>query len=583
MVSRYLTYDSRDGLRWQIPQWLKTLLALIIAALLLLLAALLGNLLSSPQETIQGIASAAPSLTTVPAPTAAANPTYTPPPDATPLPTYTPHPSYTPNPTYTPSPNAAPLPAFPPPASATDPTDASAPVSAPYPTHTPYPTQTMAPNVTIYPTFTPAPSATPYPSQTLHLTLTPYPTQTLAPHVTLYPTHTPLPSATPYPSPTLRPTQTPYPTQTPAPPATPYPSPTPYPTQTPYPTSAPGSSTAPRTSRTPTPTHTHTPTPTPTTVHTPTNTPTPTPTLTPTRTHTPTPTPTIVHTPTNTPTPTPTLTHTPTPTRTHTPTPTHTPTIVHTPTNTPTPSPTPDTGTFAHVFIPNANIIFLADTSASFTEELHTIRIDLIRLISHADFETLSVQLMTFGAGVSTALPFTDMDSEAGIADLRAAVSRLRVSSDTVTNTYHALQSAHRELLAASSNGKANKIVLLTDGSGHDYYKREGDRILFSQGERILSAIRNLNIPNLTVDVLSYNHQQYVTCDYASAGVRHADVTDCSGTGDSYGCLFSEEKIQSHLGMSERDFIDRYCVLEFKPITDYAKSTGGKYISIRVR
>ena len=153
----------------------------------------------------------------------------------------------------------------------------------------------------------------------------------------------------------------------------------------------------------------------------------------------------------------------------------------------------------------------------SFAEELAEVSAALLNLTAHEHFATMSVQLMTFDSSVDVPLPFSDMSHADSVAGFRSSVEGLGTGSAGLwgTSTYRAFRVAHQALDSAMnngaiSNGKPNKIVPFTDGMAHDYRQRDD----------ILSAIRSLNIPELTVDVITHSFEEIIiNCDFRAAGI----------------------------------------------------------------
>ncbi len=325
----------------------------------------------------------------------------------------------------------------------------------------------------------------------------------------------------------------------PAPTYTPYPTLAPLPTSTPYPTYTPNPTFAPLPTSTPRPTYTPYPT----------NTPYPTPAA-------------AAPAPPSTPLPTPALI----------------------PTNTPPPA-LNFAIAFARTVVPNSNTIYLIDTSPSFADErFNAVKTGLAQLVAHKDFNTLNVQLMTFGLrdGTTTLLPFTSMDTDAAVLRFLDTISELQTAENIAhyeTFTYQAFGRAHEAFFSLADYADTpNSIVMFTDGELDDFSRGAG-RV---GHKTILNAVKD-NIPSerFRVDIVGYGFHPFFDCDYASAQIDRNEVEVCSGFGDNYRCILDDIKIQQVAGITSQEFTAQFCSSDiFDPLRQFAIDTGGEFIEV---
>ncbi len=305
--------------------------------------------------------------------------------------------------------------------------------------------------------------------------------------------------------------------------------------------------------------------------------PTPTPTYTPIPPAAPAPvpifipTPTVAPLPTQTPVPVPTLA--PTPTHPPAPAPSATPSPTHTP-----PPTLPAKADCSGTIVGDANTIYLIDASPSFAgnEGFPLVKDCVAELVDHEDFQTLTVQVMTFGSedAVITLLPFTRMDTDDNVQLFRDALDGLQPLPETVryqTFTYKAFSGAHDALHLIDHTRTPNSIVIFTDGELHDF-----------QGHKdLLDSIRKNKPPKFRVDIVGYGFRPLHDCDYASAKVDRREVEICSGVGSEASCTLADHKVRQAAGMSSEEFIGQFCTDDiFAPLRQFAADTGGEFIEI---
>lgn len=307
--------------------------------------------------------------------------------------------------------------------------------------------------------------------------------------------------------------------------------------------------------------------------------------------------------------PTPTLTPKPTPTRAPLPTrqgptpqirvtvdptevalpplPTPTPSPFPTPTFIPTPTPTlaptltlaPDLAmALANAVVANSYTIYLIDTSPSFDEEFDQVRTALDNLTNVSDFDTTSVQLMTFDDEVATELRFQKMGAAGGVRQFQAAVAGMRPAPDVAEAETLAFTGIDAALGAFVFPFKpeATVLTIYTDGKYDDLHRAAA----------VIQRVRDSSADSLIINVIGYGVEMLWDCDsdglapandLLPAGVDWDAYRTAIGFGDSAAWEWDDEKLLREQGLTVEELFNKYCLKPIERLIELTELTGGAY------